>query len=597
LDARDPESVTLTPILEGLTVPHQLMVGPGGWIYYGEDARISAFPPDAIGPDGALDASRIEVVIDDLPPMDVDGERNSMHPISHFVFDADGNMFVNIGAYTDHCTNFVGTACQETDARLGGQSDDPDDWGAVIRRYDRVGEHSFSDTYDVVAMGLRNSMGLLFTPGGDLLQAENGRDFDDGDRPFEEINLIPRAELYGEAPPKHYGWPYCYDAYETSDEWVSYAAFPCSPDNTDYRPPHLLLPPHGAPLGLSYYEGDRFEELTGRLLVPLHGYRPPGQRILVFDVDEAGLPLRTESAYYLENPTEGSASVERPYPVSEYGLFAGQASHLVEAWYAVDGFRPKGAPVAPYVTSDGAIWIADDKNRAILRFDVAEGKLPPLQKENLYPAYRRYLDDNPDVKALYDTVVANVLHSPQCTGCHDDFELAGDMSRYPELRYLLTLGSWIAPGDPEGSALYSKLTPVGEASMPPLDRPWDDLSQGEAAVAAVEAFISALPELSPGLNDGWIGGECSLGFDVDCPFEGGRCVGGGFCTTACTQESPYCPDRDGMVGTFCIDIGGGEGGCVVKCDPDAPECLPGQSCEPRVRFGRTSPTAHVCVDG
>ncbi len=597
LDARNPAAVRLEPVLGGLTVPHQLVVGPDGWIYFGEDARISAFPPEAVGDDGSLDASRIAVVLDDLPPMDVAGERNSMHPISHFVFDAAGNLFVNVGAYTDHCTAFVGQACHESDRRLGGTSTDPRDWGAVIRRYDRVGERSYDPAYAVVAMGLRNSMGLLFTPAGDLLQAENSRDFEEGGRPFEELNLIPRAELYGDAPPKHYGWPYCYDAFETSDEWSGYVDFRCSPDNEDYRPPHVLLPPHGAPLGLAYYPGGVFDELRGQLVVPLHGYRPAGQRILAFEVNEAGLPVRSETAYYLENPTEGATSQERPYPVSDHGQFAARASHLVTAWFAVEGFRPKGAPVAPYVALDGAIWVADDKNRVILRFDRAEGPLPPLQKENLYPAYRRHLDEHPEAKALYDTVVANVLHAPQCTGCHDNFQLDGDTSRYPDLRYLLTLGSWITPGEPEASALYTKLVPVGEASMPPIDRPWDDAAQGEAAAEAVRAFIALLPKLSPGLNDGWIGGECSPSFDEDCPFDGGSCTADGFCTATCTTAAPFCPDRDGMRSTFCVELEAGVGGCVVKCDPNNPSCLPGQTCEPRVRFGRTTPTEHVCLGG
>ncbi|MCA9622888.1 MAG: PQQ-dependent sugar dehydrogenase, partial [Myxococcales bacterium] len=560
-----------------------------------EDARIRAFPSAAVGPDGAIPEAQIVDVVADLPPMDVNGERNSMHPISHFAFDAEGNLFVNVGAFTDHCAAFAGQQCQEADARIGGQSSDPKHWGAVIRRYDRLGDHAFDSDYAVVAMGLRNSMGLSFTDAGDLIQVENGRDFPDGGRPFEELNVIPRAELYGEAPAKHYGWPYCYDAYETSDEWADYAGFPCSPDNPEYRPPHLLLPPHGAPLGVLRYQGALFDELQGKLIVPLHGYRPAGQRILAFETGADGLPLRHESAYFLENPTEGSSSAERAYPVSPHGLFAAQAEHLVEAWFAVDGYRPQGAPVTPMVASDGSIWVADDKNAAILRFDRAEGSLPPLQKQNLYPAYRRHLDENPATKALYDRVVDEVLHSPQCTGCHDDFKLAGDTSRYPELRYLLTLGTWIRPGDPEASALFTKLSPAGESSMPPLDRPWDDLGQAEAALAAVDEFIRALPELSPGMNDGWIGGQCTPGYDSDCPFDGGTCTEGGSCTTACTLESPYCPDRDGMAPTFCVELAPGEGGCVAKCDPDAPSCLEGQVCVPRVRYGKTSPTAHVCV--
>ena len=249
--------------------------------------------------------------------------------------------------------------------------------------------------------------------------------------------------------------------------------------------------------------------------------------------------------------------------------------------------------MAPYVSSDGAIWIADDKNGAIMRLDRADGLLPPLGKQDLYPAYRRELDRDDELRGLYDAVVDNVLHSEQCSGCHDDFQLFDDDSRYPELRYLLALGNWITPGLPEQSALFTKLSPIGEASMPPIGREWDDVAQGNAALRDIEDFILALPELSPGFNDGWIGAECTPGFDSDCGFEGGRCTDAGFCTLSCSLESPFCPDRDGFAQTFCIDLGNGEGGCVAKCDPTEPVCLDGQTCVQRNRFGQST-TAHVC---
>jgi len=372
LDARNPHAVVLEPILDGLTVPHALRVGPDGWIYLGEDVRIRAFPPDAVGASGELDANRIERVVGDLPPREVNGEINSQHPIRQFVFDAEGNLFVNVGAFTDHCARWAGRACHEADARGHGASADPRDWGGVLRRYDRIEGHGFDAHFEVVAMGLRNSLGLVFASNGDLLQAEAGRDFAEADRPHDEINVVPRAELYGQAPAKHYGWPYCYDAYETSEEWRGYAGFPCSPDNADYRPPDLLLPPHGAPLGLAYYDGDRFPDFEGRLLVALHGFRPTGQRILALEVDGNGHPLRAGSASDLENPSEGAPSRERPDPVDGRASFAGRARPLVSAWFAVDRVRPRGAPVEPYVASDGAIWIADDANGALLRFDVGD---------------------------------------------------------------------------------------------------------------------------------------------------------------------------------------------------------------------------------
>jgi len=503
-----------------------------------------------------------------------------------------------VGAYSDHCAGFVGGPCLETDGNLGGgpAATRPEDEGAVIRRYDYRGSvaDGWDPTYRIVAFGLRNSMGLAFAPSGDLLQVENARDFRESGRPFEELNVIPRAELVGDEEPKHYGWPYCYDVDSTSDEWADYTVFPCSLDNPGYRPPHVLLPPHGAPLGLTYYRGAIFEELEGQLLIPLHGYRPAGHRVLALPVDPNGLPIRQEGATYLEDPTGAGGSVETEYPTTSGSVFASQGTYVVDAWFEVPDVRPKGAPVAPYVSADGTIWITDDKNRSILVLGRSTGALPSTTRVDLYPAYRRLLDEDDALRGLYDAMVASVFRSDSCQGCHDDFRLVADDSDYPELRYLLALGGWIRPGSPETSALYEKLVPVGTAGMPPVDRAWPTIAEGEAAVATVEAFIRALPEVTPAFNEGFIGGPCTI--DGDCDYEGGICPAGAgvrFCTLPCTLERPFCPDRTGNAQTFCIDVGGGVGGCVAKCDIAEPICLAGQGCEEHSRFGRED-TSTVC---
>lgn len=593
LDARTPPNSTLTRVLSGLSLPHLVTVGPEEHIFVGEDTRIFAFPADAVGADGTIDERAIVTVIDGLPPMDRDGSRNSYHPLSHFVFDDDGNLYLNVGAFSDHCAGFVGEACGEADGVLGGgpPATRPEAEGAVIRRYAYGGSvaEGWDADFRVVATGLRNSMGLAFAPNGDLLQVENGRDFRDAGRPFEELNVIPRAELEGTEAPKHYGWPYCYDVDQTSDEWADSEVFSCALDNPDYRPPHILLPPHGAPLGLTYYHGDMFEELEGQLLVPLHGYRPAGHRVLAFEVDPNGLPVRQEGATYLADPAGAGTSVEEQYPVRAEGVFASQGDYLIDAWFAVPAVRPKGAPVAPYVASDGTIWLADDKNRSILVLGRAQGALPGATRVDLYPAYRRLLNEDAELRGLYDDMVASVLRSPSCEGCHDGFRLVGDDSEYPELRYLLALGGWIENGSPETSVLYEKLVPVGSAGMPPVDQAWPTVADGEAAVATVEAFIRALPDVSPAFNEGFIGGPCTV--DGDCDYEGAFCAtptGGGtpFCSLPCTAERPFCPDRTGNAETFCIDLGGGMAGCVAQCDGAEPVCLTGQTCVARTRFGR-----------
>ncbi len=124
--------------------------------------------------------------------------------------------------------------------------------------------------------------------------------------------------------------------------------------------------------------------------------------------------------------------------------------------------------------------------------------------------------------------------------------------------------------------------------MPPVDRAWPSITEGEAAVATIAAFITALPEVTPAFNEGWIGGPCTT--DADCDYDGGVCEtpsgGTSFCSLPCSLDSPYCPDRTGNAATFCIDLGS-RGGCVAQCDTADAMCLDGQICIETSRFGRS----------
>ena len=53
------------------------------------------------------------------------------------------------------------------------------------------------------------------------------------------------------------------------------------------------MPPHGSPLGMLYYQGDKFPELEGKLIVGLHGYRPTGSRVIFYDVDAQRVSARS----------------------------------------------------------------------------------------------------------------------------------------------------------------------------------------------------------------------------------------------------------------------------------------------------------------
>jgi glucose/arabinose dehydrogenase len=337
LTAAPGQTVQLQPLLTGLSLPHGLAIGPDGLAYVGEMSRIFRFDPRAPDP-----AATVQDVITGLPDNKLHDNR---HPLSQFVFAADGALLVNVGAPSDQCLDAnggrVGTdRCDQSDGQEAT---------AGIRRYARLGPGRWDARFTMLARGLRNSVALAVHPSGTVLQAENSYDFDDRWSPFEEVNRIEAG--------RHYGWPYCQDLTTPTPGWAG--AMDCA--SAAHTPPAALLPPHVAPLAMTWYQAAMFPGLKGKLLMSWHGYRSTGGRLVAFAVDAQGVPLTRSKATY---PTYPSGS--RPFGAGP----AAQAQVLTPGWGRAEGVRPQGTPVGITVAADGAIWVADDKNASIIRFAV-----------------------------------------------------------------------------------------------------------------------------------------------------------------------------------------------------------------------------------
>ena len=139
---------------------------------------------------------------------------------------------------------------------------------AVVREYAFDWNSGRATGVTIFAEGLRNSLALIETKQGALLQAENSRDAigdlmpdlpDDESLPPDEINLLEAGAQYG--------WPYCYGANIASPD---YPSFDCS----GMRRPLIELPAHAAPLSMAWFDGG--------LIVAYHGFRANGHRIVRF---------------------------------------------------------------------------------------------------------------------------------------------------------------------------------------------------------------------------------------------------------------------------------------------------------------------------
>ena len=317
----------------GLSMPHTVARGPDGRVYVSEMNRILTLDSEAADP-----AATVRTVIGDLPDNRLHDNR---HPLSSFVFEANGDLLVNVGAPSDRCLDAAGKP--KADAR-GGCVEEATT--AQVRRHAYLGNGRWAEESSVFASGLRNSIALVRHPSGTVLQAENSVDLPTVEHPFDEVNVLRQGG--------HYGWPYCVDLATPLPGWPARQAR-CG----ERERPVALLPPHAAPLDMIYYEGAMFPELRGRLLMTWHGFRRTAGRITAVETNEAGVPLTDTGGRYAIYP-RGSLA----YPA---GAPSVKGKVLTPGWDRVAGRQPRGSPVVMAVAADGSIWVTDDRSRAILR--------------------------------------------------------------------------------------------------------------------------------------------------------------------------------------------------------------------------------------
>ena len=167
-------------------------------------------------------------------------------------------------------------------------------------------------------------------------------------------------------------------------------------------------------------------ELTGRLLMTLHGYRPPGHRVILFDVDARGVPA--EDADLRE---------------------------VISGWDASDTV-PRGNPVEMTEARDGSVWLVEDNNGDVLRLSV-----------DRWAASRGgtggTTNEEPTVEAdAAFTALQRDIFGPRCSPCHEHFRADASAA----LTALHRLG-WLRTDDDGQPLLWQRIRPGATRRMPP----------------------------------------------------------------------------------------------------------------------------------
>jgi glucose/arabinose dehydrogenase len=198
----------------------------------GEAEHIADLPPS----DAALDedtAARLHI--------DISQTRGYNHWTRNVIFNPAGSkMYVTVGSATN-------ATPEDSEGRFRR---------GAIHEYSPDGR-----AHRVFASGLRNPVGLAYSPGTDTLwTAVNERDHLGDDLVPDYITSVDAGGFYG--------WPYSYIG-KHLDPTVK----PQRPDLVaNARVPDVLLPSHSAALGLIFYTGSQFPaEYRNNAFVALHG--------------------------------------------------------------------------------------------------------------------------------------------------------------------------------------------------------------------------------------------------------------------------------------------------------------------------------------
>ncbi len=281
----------ITTIAEDLNMPNGVAV-KGDDLYVAEVSQILVYKNIIKN----LSKTKREVFFSGYPT-------DTHHGWKYIAFGPDGNLYIPVGAPCNICEK-------------------PDPYASLTRL------NMSTKKFEVIARGIRNTVGFDWDAKGNLWFTDNGRDYMGDDLPPCEVN---RLEKVGE----HFGYPYCHgnDIKDTQ--------FGGGKNCANYSKPQLNLIAHTAPLGIHFYRGKMFapKYLNG-FFVAEHGSwnrsKKSGYRVFFFALNAQGVAQAPET--------------------------------IVDGF--IDGETTLGRPVAFATLPDGSLLISDDYADQIWRLSV-----------------------------------------------------------------------------------------------------------------------------------------------------------------------------------------------------------------------------------
>jgi glucose/arabinose dehydrogenase len=314
------------------------IVVKNGYLYASSDEEVFRYKLDAKGE--VMDTANPEKIVTGLI-------NRRQHESKSIALDNAGNIYVNIGAYSN--------SCQEQDRATGSKGRMPcpilDSAGGIWQfKADKLNQ-TYGDGVRY-ATGLRNVVGLDWNEqNNQLFVMQHGRD--DLARLFPDMfNDKDNAELPAEAmyalkKGDNAGWPYIYyDPFKNKKmQAPEYGGDGKKESTGNYIDPAVAFPAHLAPNALLFYTGNMFPaKYKNGAFVAFHG-------------SWNRAPLPQEGYYVVFVPFENGK------PTGKWEIFANGFAEVDTITPRAAVHRPSGLAQGP----DGALYISDDQKGTIYR--------------------------------------------------------------------------------------------------------------------------------------------------------------------------------------------------------------------------------------